>query len=392
MGLADILGGINLKDIAMGLAVASNGNTAVSEVLNIMEKQRLEQEKKDQARNTSNFIQAIYGSQGNDQTPQILAKQRGLNAMPDTVKTQDFTNFGVDQTTGEYNTGSEMSSPPTIEEPNLAKAKASIDFVQELNKARDTLPNVADAIAKIWPQFQDKNLDPQLVSSAFAHLYGVNEKKVEKLMGIMDKQQAREDVIKTKKETITFHPSDQTGYDWQGKVVVSGTPKDESTNESKNAILLEKFRTQYGETDPRYLNLKAAMGKKIAPDVKSFQVGGQEIPHQWDEASNMWRPIQGMGGPKWNPKETAATYDYIGTDSEGKPQFVNKRNPSDIVTGDKKIEAKPSSAKPKRTVVGTMKPGQANTNTPTGAILVPGAKTKTGGAVYKLPDGKFWTP
>jgi hypothetical protein len=205
MGLMDILNGIDLKDIAMGMAVASNGDTAVPTVLNILDKQRKEQEAKDQARNTSNFIQAIYASQGNDPTAQILAKQRTLNAMPDTTTQYDTSGIPAAQS-GEpgsqeaaYNAMS-GGGITTQEAPNLDKAKASIDFAQQVVKARDSIPNVADAIAKVWPQFQDKNLDPQLVSSAFAHLYSVNEKKVEKLITIMDKQQAREDAAKTKQE------------------------------------------------------------------------------------------------------------------------------------------------------------------------------------------------
>jgi hypothetical protein len=289
MGLMDILNGIDLKDIAMGMAVASNGDTAVPAVLNILDKQRKEQEAKDQARNTSNFIQAIYASQGNDPTAQILAKQRTLNAMPDTTTQYDTSGIPAAQS-GEpgsqeaaYNAMS-GGGITTQDAPNLDKAKASIAFVQEATKARDSMPNVADAIAKIWPQFQDKNLDPQLVSSAFAHLYSVNEKKVEKLITIMDKQQAREDASKIKQEEFQnkITPLGKSG-EWysQGGIAKQNPgeaePKTDAYNVAKRLVQSKNPGVPITEqmiNDEMIATGAAMTGKKAEATELAKQVGG----------------------------------------------------------------------------------------------------------------------
>lgn len=38
-----------------------------------------------------------------------------------------------------------------------------------------------------------------------------------------------------------------------------------------------------------------------APEVRNFIVGGREVPHQYDFASGQWVPIEGTGGPRWQP-------------------------------------------------------------------------------------------
>ena len=57
------------------------------------------------------------------------------------------------------------------------------------------------------------------------------------------------------------------------------------------------YDTQTGQTISPAEKLK---DKK--PTVRDFQIDGQIVPHQLDEETGEWKPIKGMGGPKWNPK------------------------------------------------------------------------------------------
>jgi len=61
------------------------------------------------------------------------------------------------------------------------------------------------------------------------------------------------------------------------------------------------YDTQTGQTISPIEKLK---DKK--PTVKDFQIGGRNVPHQLDEETGEWKPIKGMGGPKWKPESAAA--------------------------------------------------------------------------------------
>jgi hypothetical protein len=78
--------------------------------------------------------------------------------------------------------------------------------------------------------------------------------------------------------------------------------KDEATGKMKTVDL-----TKVLQADGTWATHQATYGgikdTVKAPETKTFQVGGKEVPHQWDEAAQKWNPIKGMGGPKWNPKE-----------------------------------------------------------------------------------------
>lgn len=76
------------------------------------------------------------------------------------------------------------------------------------------------------------------------------------------------------------------------------------------------YDTQTGQTISSIEKLK---DKK--PTVKDFQIGGRVVPHQLDEETGEWKPIKGMGGPKWNPKSTAAAGEM--TESKARKELLN---------------------------------------------------------------------
>ncbi len=66
---------------------------------------------------------------------------------------------------------------------------------------------------------------------------------------------------------------------------------------------VQQITLKSGEEIPEgWTEVSAGKKDEKAPGTKTFQIGGQEVPHQWDAKAGVWKPIKGMGGPKWNPK------------------------------------------------------------------------------------------
>jgi hypothetical protein len=197
MGLKEILGSIDLKDLAMGMAVASQGDTAVPDVMKVLEQRRLEQDRKNQQGLTNEFLYDAYNqlSGGSNPVPGILQKERQINAMPETVPQYDTAGVTTPQPVGV--TGLDEA---TTNVSNQAKAQASADFIIEAQEISKKMPNWADGVAYLRNKYRDKPVDSQLVSSALSSLYGKREAQILKGMEIADRQQAREDTAKTKEE------------------------------------------------------------------------------------------------------------------------------------------------------------------------------------------------
>jgi hypothetical protein len=197
MGLKEILGSIDLKDLAMGMAVASQGDTAVPDVMKVLEQRRLEQDRKNQQGLTNEFLYDAYNqlSGGSNPVPGILQKERQINTMPETVPQYDTAGVTTPQPVGV--TGLDEA---TTNVSNQAKAQASADFIIEAQEISKKMPNWADGVAYLRNKYRDKPVDSQLVSSALSSLYGKREAQILKGMEIADRQQAREDTAKTKEE------------------------------------------------------------------------------------------------------------------------------------------------------------------------------------------------
>lgn len=45
-----------------------------------------------------------------------------------------------------------------------------------------------------------------------------------------------------------------------------------------------------------------AEGASPFPQVRNFTIGSETVPHQYDEASGQWVPLDGMGGPRFSPR------------------------------------------------------------------------------------------
>jgi hypothetical protein len=45
-----------------------------------------------------------------------------------------------------------------------------------------------------------------------------------------------------------------------------------------------------------------AEGGSPYPRVQNFTIGNETVPHQYDEASGQWVPLEGMGGPRFSPR------------------------------------------------------------------------------------------
>lgn len=45
----------------------------------------------------------------------------------------------------------------------------------------------------------------------------------------------------------------------------------------------------------------ATQGRQVRkpPTVRDFPIGDQQVPHEWNEETGQWEPIEGMGGPRW---------------------------------------------------------------------------------------------
>jgi hypothetical protein len=290
VGIMDILNNIDFKDIAMGMALASQGNTAVPNVMNIIEKQRIEDEAKQKAKMTNDFMEQVYtkGMSGVDPTLDLMRRDRAINAMPDTVTQYDTSKIPsavsneelmasmIDPTLGIVKSSPEDMTPAwnpaditKQEVSNPAKEKAKADFILSVAEAKKSMPNVADAIGSIWPQFRDKDLDPHLVSSAFAALYGQNEKKMMKLLEFEEKHQLREETAKEKKSKITWVDPTHSGYDSEGKLIVQGRDKEEK--------------------------------KPYVPGhIQEFTVGDKQVYKEY-QADGTWKDVPNIGGPRYKP-------------------------------------------------------------------------------------------
>ena len=87
MGLGDLLGNFDLKDLAMAMAVASHGDNVVPTVVTMMEQQRKEAEAKQKEANTVNFLTSLFREMGKyeDPTLNLLKQQAEISALPDEI-------------------------------------------------------------------------------------------------------------------------------------------------------------------------------------------------------------------------------------------------------------------------------------------------------------------
>jgi hypothetical protein len=263
MGLMDILNGIDLKDIAMGMAVASQGNTAVPNVINILDKRRAEEEVKAKNLQTSKMLDELYSNPalfGQDKSMDLISKQQQVNAMPDTIP--EYSNeLPVDPATGlelpvPQATGQEILNPE--------KAKAQANFIVDVAGAQQQLPNMADAIAQIGNKYPD--IDADVKVKVYSALYGQRESLVKKYMDIAEKQQARIDTAREKQQS----------------------------REDKRADNLIKKEEPY----------------KIGHREKVI-IGDKEVYQEY-LGNGQWKEVSGIGGPRYKP----------GTD---KPEYTPKQ-------------------------------------------------------------------
>ena len=304
MGLMDILKDIDLKDIAMGMAVASHGNTAVPNVINIMEQRRKEEEARERSANTTIFITSLFKNlSGPDPTMDLMKQQRTVNAMPDEVTQYDTSGIPaavsqedlmasmVDPTVGIVRESPEDQTPAWDtgsitgkRVSNPEKAKASADFILSVYKARETIPNVADAVASLMPQIQGKDLDPQLVMSALSTVYNKRESQIAKMMDIAARHEEKEADRKAKSmEIVSFDPTHRV-MTKGGKLISEGSSK-------KTGAIYNDLSAIYGseavdamspaERITAWKNIKSDKVTVIGHDPKGNPITTDEVGQQW---------------------------------------------------------------------------------------------------------------